>query len=79
MNLSRIRKALVAAGSAALAVAGTQLAKDGVPANPDGWAGLIVAMLGAAVVAGFATYSVRNAGTVNGSDPAPGTYVSKQV
>lgn len=69
--MARIRKALMAGLMAALAIAGTQLAKDGLPANPDGWTGLLGAMAGAFLVAAFAVYQTRNAGTINGSDPVP--------
>lgn len=71
--IARIRKAVMAGASAALAVAITQFSKDGAPSSGDGWAGFVAALLAAFVVAAAATYTVRNAGTVNGSDPAPGT------
>jgi hypothetical protein len=71
--MSRIRKALVAGILAAFSVAVTQVTKDGLPANPDGWAGLLGGMAAAFAIAAFATYKVRNAGTINGSDPAGGS------
>jgi hypothetical protein len=68
MDVKRIRKALVAGAGAALTavVAGVQ---GGAPATSDGWVGLIVGAVGAGVLVAWATYKVRNAGTVNGSDP----------
>lgn len=71
--MARVRKALVAGVLAAFSVATTQVVKDGLPANPDGWAGLLGGMVAAFAVAAFATYSVRNVGTVNGSDPVGGS------
>lgn len=72
MNLTRIRKALwaaVLAGAFAVPGApGVDLA-DGVDVGDV--AAAAAAFAAAAVLAGFAVYRVRNAGTVNGSDPRP--------
>lgn len=74
MNWKRVRKALTGGATTALAVVGTQVAKDGVPANADGWVGLALATVVAFVGGYGAVYAVRNEGPgmVNGSDPDPG-------
>jgi hypothetical protein len=72
----RAKKALVAAWSAgaaaSLATFGASLATE-VPRTRDGWLAIggaaIGVGIGAALVAGRATYNTRNAGTVNGSEP----------
>jgi hypothetical protein len=59
--MKTIRKALLAGGAAAVAVAATQIVKDGLPATRDGWLAVGGAMLGAFAVAAVAVYQVPNA------------------
>jgi hypothetical protein len=59
--MKRFRKALAAGALAAAGIAGTQLVKDGLPANPDGWVALGVSLLGAFAVAALAVYNIKNA------------------
>lgn len=69
--LARIRKAVVAgigAGLAAFIAALVQSATEGV-VNRDEVSKAIGMAIAAAVTVGLATYKVRNAGTVNGSEP----------
>jgi hypothetical protein len=69
MDLARIRKAIVAG---ILAWAGAIVAaavEGGTPADAEGWLALIAGTAGLALATAWATYRVRNAGTVNGSDP----------
>lgn len=69
MDLKRIRKAIIA-GVGVFAAAITSALMDGSqPASPEGWGALLGGALVGAVLAGIATYRIRNAGTVNGSDP----------
>jgi hypothetical protein len=68
---ARVRKAVLAGLAAAVSLIGGALVNGDQPATSEGWVGLIASALGAALVAGFATYQIRNAGTVNGSDPLP--------
>jgi hypothetical protein len=60
MNTAKIRKALIAGGSAALAVIITGL-KTEIPQTSNGWGALIGGAIAAAVVAGWATWRVPNA------------------
>jgi hypothetical protein len=60
VNASKIRKALVAAGGAALAVLVTGLQTE-VPQTSNGWGLLLGGAVAAAVVAGWATWRVPNA------------------
>lgn len=69
MNLARIRKAVMAAAGAFATGMATALINGDKPATTEGWVGLIAGCLAAAILAGASTYAVRNAGTVNGSDP----------
>ena len=59
--MSKIRKALVAGLGAAVAVAATQVVKDGLPATSDGWVAIGGAMAGAFLVAAVAVYNTKNA------------------
>lgn len=72
VDLKRIRKAIVAGvgagGSAAVAVVAKGLS-DGLSAELVGQA--LGAFVIAAVPVGWAAYKVRNARTVDGSDPQP--------
>lgn len=70
--LARVRKSIVAGlGAAAAAAAGAlvQSATEGV-VNRDEVSKAIGLAISAGVVVGLATFKTRNAGTVNGSDPA---------
>lgn len=67
--MSKIRKALVAAGTAGLAVLVTGLQTE-IPQTEAGWVALIGAAVGTAIVAGWATWRVRNAPAVR--PPADG-------
>jgi hypothetical protein len=72
---ARIRKSVVAgigAGLAAFIAALVQSATEGV-VNRDEVSKAIGLALASAATVGLATYKVRNAGTVNGSEPAPGS------
>jgi hypothetical protein len=76
--LARIRKAVVAGVGAALAAfvsALVQSATEGVINRDEVAKGIGVAIV-AGVTVGWATYKVRNVGTVNGSDPAGSRLVS---
>jgi hypothetical protein len=68
--MSRIRKALAAAGSAGLAVLITGLQTE-IPRTQAGWVALVAAAVGAAVVAGWAVWRIPNAPAVE--LPADGT------
>lgn len=57
--MGKMRKALVAAGGAALAVVVTGLQTE-VPRTDEGWVALIGAAVGAALIAGYATWRVPN-------------------
>jgi hypothetical protein len=69
--MSRIRKALAAAGGAFITGMATALINGDQPVSQEGWLALIAGCLGAALTVGFATYQLRNEGTVIGSDPVP--------
>lgn len=69
--MGRIRKALVAALGATLGAIVTALVNGGQPATREGWAALVGGSVGVGVVAGLATWGVRNAGTGQGSEPPP--------
>lgn len=69
--MARIRKALTAAGAAFVTGLTTALVNGDQPSSQEGWVALVGACLGAAILAGAATYAVRNVGTVNGSDITP--------
>lgn len=71
--MARIRKALVAGAAAGVTLMAGALVNGDQPATSVGWVALVASAAAAAVVAGFATYQVRNVGTVNGSDPVPPT------
>jgi hypothetical protein len=59
MNISKIRKALMAAGTAAVGVLFTAITTK-APDSSEGWAALIGAAVGAGVLAGYATWRVPN-------------------
>jgi hypothetical protein len=67
--MARVRKALIAALAAFVTGLTTALVNGDQPDTAEGWVGLVAGCLAAALLAGAATYRVRNAGTVNGSDP----------
>lgn len=69
MNLARIRKAIVAGVGATVAAIVPALINGDKPATAQGWGALIGGAIALGVVTGIAAYSVRNAGTINGSDP----------
>jgi hypothetical protein len=69
--MNRVRKAIMAGVAAFATGLTTALVNGDQPATTEGWVSLIAGCLAAALVAGAATYRVRNAGTVNGSDPQP--------
>jgi hypothetical protein len=60
--MGRIRKALVAAGLAALTALGTGLGTE-VPKTKAGWVALFTATAVAAMLAGYATFKVANTPT----------------
>ncbi len=62
--MSRIRKALAAAGTAGLAVLVTGLQTE-IPRTQAGWVALIGAAAGAAVVAGWVTWRIPNTPAVD--------------
>lgn len=68
MGLARIRKAIVAGAGTAVGTCAAAVV-TGAPHNPEGWVTLVASAIGAGVVTALATYRVRNAGSVNGSDP----------
>lgn len=68
--MSKVRKALAAAGTAGLAVLITGLQTE-VPRTQAGWAALVTAAIGAAVVAGWVTWRIPNAPAV--TPPADGS------
>lgn len=75
--MARIRKALFA-GAAAFGTGMTGALINGdQPATTEGWVALIAGCLAAGILAGAATYAVRNtvAGVTlpDGSDPVPGS------
>lgn len=72
--LARIRKAVVGAVTAGLGAGISFLAKAAVDGtvHGDDVGQALAAAVGAAIVALAAVYGTRNAGTVNGSDPAVG-------
>lgn len=67
--MARTRKAFMAAAAAFGSGMLTALVNGDQPATSEGWIGLVGGCLALAVTAGVATYSIRNAGTINGSDP----------
>lgn len=67
--MNRVRKALVAAGAAGLAVLVTGL-KTEVPTTEAGWVALIGSAAGTALLAGWATWRIPNAPAV--TPPADG-------
>lgn len=70
--MSRIRKAVMAAvGTFATGLAAALINGD-KPDTTEGWVWLIAGCAAAALLAGAATYQVRNEGTVNGSVPPAG-------
>lgn len=60
MNAAKVRKALIAAGGAALAVIVTGLQTE-VPQTSGGWGALLGGAVAAAVVTGWATWRIPNA------------------
>lgn len=72
MDLAKIRKALVAGGAAAVTAMVSSVLTD-PPSTTEGWIGLVASALGVGVAVGWATWKVRNTGTVNGSTPTTGT------
>lgn len=71
--MARIRKALVAGLGAAVSAMVTALVNGDKPATREGWAALVGGAAGLGVVTAVGVYFARNAGTVNGSDPVPGS------
>ena len=71
MDFKRVRKAITAGLAAAVALLGGALVNGDQPDTEAGWIALVFSAVSAGVVAGLATWRIRNAGTVNGSDPAP--------
>lgn len=69
MNLARIRKAVLAGVAATVAAIVPALINGDQPATPEGWGALIGGALALGIAAGWGTYRIRNAGTINGSDP----------
>lgn len=69
MDAKRMRKAIVAGLSAGVGLMAGALVNGDGPATSVGWVALFASAAAAAVVAGFATYQVRNEGLVNGSEP----------
>lgn len=59
--MAKIRKALVAAVSAAAAALLGALAQGGVPADTVGWLAVLGTAASAGLVAGYATWRVPNA------------------
>lgn len=68
MNLARMKKALVAAGTAAVGAFLLGLFTE-IPQTRKGWVALVTGALLVGVTAGRITYQTRNPGTDNGSDP----------
>jgi hypothetical protein len=73
---ARIRKAVVAGILAGLATGFGALVVGGALTR-DQIGKALGAGLAAAITAAWATYKVRNVGTVNGSDPASGTRLAR--
>lgn len=69
MNVARVRKAIAAGVGATIAAIVPALINGDQPATPEGWGALIGGAIALGIVTGLATYRVRNAGTVGGSDP----------
>lgn len=61
MNLSKIRKAIVAAGSAAGSVVMTAVLSGNLPTSVEGVSALIGGAVAAGVVAGYVTWRTENA------------------
>lgn len=76
--MNRVRKAVVAAVATAVGSLTTALVNGDQPVSTEGWAALVGGSIGLGVVAGFATYSVRNTGAgigPNGSEVGTGSRV----
>lgn len=69
MNLARVRKAVLAGVAATVAALIPALINGDQPATVEGWGALIGGAIALGIAAGWGTYSIRNDGTVNGSDP----------
>lgn len=67
MDLKRIRKALVAAGTATGGAFVLGLFTE-IPRTDEGWVALVLGSLAIGATAGRLTFQTRNAGTDNGSD-----------
>lgn len=61
MNVARMRKALVAAGTASAGALVLGL-KTEIPQTEEGWVALVMGALSIGIVAGLATYRVSNTG-----------------
>lgn len=61
--MNRVRKALIAATTAFGGSITAALVNGDQPATTEGWVGLIAGCLAAAILAGGATYTVRNEGS----------------
>lgn len=59
--MSKIRKALIAAATAAVGVLVTYVQATGLPKTGGEWAGVFSGALGAALIAGYATWQIPNA------------------
>ena len=72
--IKRAKKAFVAGAWAAAGAFGVALVGmangSGVPDTGKAWAALVAGCVGVGIGAAVATYNARNAGTVNGSEPA---------
>lgn len=83
--MKRMRKGIVAGVLAALLALATAVLEGNAPHNVGGWASLVMMSVAAGIVAGVATYKVRNVGPgINeyGSETQPnwgGTYRSGRV
>jgi hypothetical protein len=72
--MKRVRKAVTAALATIIGSLTTALVNGDQPATTEGWAALVGGAVGLGVVAGIATYTVRNEGPginpVTGSEPS---------
>lgn len=59
--MAKIRKAVMAAAAAAVAAFLGALARDGVPADTEGWLAVLGTAAGAGLLAGYAVWRVPNA------------------
>jgi hypothetical protein len=78
MNLSRVRKALVAGLGAAVSAVITALVNGDQPATTAGWAGLVAGAIGLGLATGVGVYFARNVGAgigPNGSEVGTGSRV----